>query len=161
MYPKLPNVELSGGRSGEDVAWLRPPRSRRRTVLGLNKGRFCRQRSEARASGCERDPSRPPKRGHARFQKEEKDDSRPQPEARARSSKSPKNFVYHTTTLLLGLSIRKSTEFRPKSPVFLLFEGQKGFTNKSHLLNPGGFAFARMREDTTHKLPVRSYPNYC
>jgi hypothetical protein len=61
-----------------------------------------------------------PKRGHARFQKEEKNDSRPQPEARTRSSKSLRNFVYHTTTLLMGLSIRKTTEFMPKSPVFLL-----------------------------------------
>ena len=88
-------------------------------VVGLGSGRFSRQRSDARASGCERDPS-PPKRGHARFQKEEKDDSRPQPEARTRSSKGPRNFVYHTTTLLLGLSIRKTTEFMPKSPVLLL-----------------------------------------
>jgi hypothetical protein len=61
-----------------------------------------------------------PTRGHARFQKEGKNDSRPQPEARTRSSKSPRNFFHHTTTLLLGLSIRKTTEFMPKSPVLLL-----------------------------------------
>ena len=86
-------------------------------VVGLGSGRFSRQRSDARASGCERDPS--PQRGHARFQKEEKDDSRPQPEARTRSSKSLGDFFCHITTLLLGLSIRKPTELKPKSPVLL------------------------------------------
>jgi hypothetical protein len=43
---------------------------------------------------------------------------------------------YHTTTLLLGLSIRKSTEFRPKSPVILLFEGQKGSTSLQQQKHP-------------------------
>ena len=113
-------MELSGGRSGEDVAWLRPPRSRRRTVVGLGNGSFAASGRTLAPPAASVTLPASSKRGHARFQKEEKDDSRPQPEARTRSSKSPRNFFHHTTTLLLGLSIRKPTDFMPKSPVLLL-----------------------------------------
>jgi hypothetical protein len=118
MYPKLPNVELSGGRSGEDVAWLRPPRSRRRTVVGWVVGCFAVSGRKLAPPAASVTLS-PQKEATLAFKKEEKDDSCPQPEARTRSS-SPRNFFHHTTTLLMGLSIRKTTELMPKSPVLLL-----------------------------------------
>jgi hypothetical protein len=121
MYPKLPNVELSGGRSGEDVAHGSAHRGPAGGQwLGWVVGYFTASGRKLAPPAASVTLPASPKRGHARFQKEEKNDSRPQPEARTRSSKSPRNFFHHTTTLLLGLSIRKTTEFMPKSPVFLL-----------------------------------------
>ena len=56
----------------------------------------------------------PPQKGHARFHKEEK-------MSRARGPRR-EQLSYHITTPLLRLSIRKCTDFMPKSPVFLLRE---------------------------------------
>jgi hypothetical protein len=55
-------------------------------------------------------------------------------------------IMLHTTTLWLALSIRKTTEFRPKSPLLLPSEGQEGSPSSQQQKPPfaawGGFAFA-------------------